>query len=600
MVEMLTATIEVRPICVIPAAQPYAHAPFALGIHHTVVYRFLADINAKFSSFALEIGDISSENLMNVYLLLQGLSSTITSYALYSNSTWPYVTVPYMEVQGRSFLDVANAETVVFSPIVRNVSEWNEYAVANQWWLQESYSLESEAAIEAKPIPSEMFYKSRGTILPEPQIPGTLYSPRWQQAHAPPDASVINFNLLSNEIYAKIFHVVEKSRSPGLSEIFDTSFLVDHDHGHEGYLTNNDEHNKHGEHDEHDEHDELEEINAVVEGAHVESLLVQPIYEKYDSNGYPGGDLVGTLAVVIPWDIYFRNLLPDSAETIVCVVRNTCGDVFTHEITGLRSSLLGVGDLHESKYDYLEHVVAYGRPTNVDMNEDIVSHIDGADSSHCQYTMSIYPTVEFEESYQTNNAAIYTTVVVLIFVFTTFVFVVYDFLVQRRQDRVHSGAMKSNAIISSLFPAEVRERLFQNSLETDGAKGNRPFGKYTGKNIEPAARFRLKSYLDNDNADSATKTTHADGTEVKAMPEMYDTKPIADLFPNTTVMFADIAGFTAWSSVREPSQVFTLLETVYRAFDMIAKRRRVFKVETVGDCYVSYFVILIEVSWPRV
>lgn len=50
---------------------------------------------------------------------------------------------------------------------------------------------------------------------------------------------------------------------------------------------------------------------------------------------------------------------------------------------------------------------------------------------------------------------------------------------------------------------------------------------------------------------------------------------------------ADIAGFTAWSSVREPSQVFTLLETVYHAFDLIAKKRHVFKVETVGDCYVA-------------
>jgi class 3 adenylate cyclase len=37
----------------------------------------------------------------------------------------------------------------------------------------------------------------------------------------------------------------------------------------------------------------------------------------------------------------------------------------------------------------------------------------------------------------------------------------------------------------------------------------------------------------------------------------------------------------------EPSQVFTLLETVYHAFDEIAKRRRVFKVETIGDCYVA-------------
>lgn len=74
--------------------------------------------------------------------------------------------------------------------------------------------------------------------------------------------------------------------------------------------------------------------------------------------------------------------------------------------------------------------------------------------------------------------------------------------------------------------------------------------------------------------------------------------------------FADLVGFTAWSSVREPSQVFQLLEIIYHgkyrpwleyssqrlrliklllpvAYDQIAKRRRVFKVETVGDCYVA-------------
>jgi class 3 adenylate cyclase len=55
----------------------------------------------------------------------------------------------------------------------------------------------------------------------------------------------------------------------------------------------------------------------------------------------------------------------------------------------------------------------------------------------------------------------------------------------------------------------------------------------------------------------------------------------------TTIMFADLVGFTAWSSVREPTQVFTLLETIFCAFDKIAQRRRVFKVETVGDCYVA-------------
>jgi Adenylate and Guanylate cyclase catalytic domain len=55
---------------------------------------------------------------------------------------------------------------------------------------------------------------------------------------------------------------------------------------------------------------------------------------------------------------------------------------------------------------------------------------------------------------------------------------------------------------------------------------------------------------------------------------------IADLFPQTTVLIADIAGFTSWSSSRGPHQVFTLLQTVYEAFDKIAHKLHVFKVET--------------------
>ena len=48
---------------------------------------------------------------------------------------------------------------------------------------------------------------------------------------------------------------------------------------------------------------------------------------------------------------------------------------------------------------------------------------------------------------------------------------------------------------------------------------------------------------------------------------------------------ADLVGFTAWSSMREPASVFILLETLFRAFDKIAAKRMVYKVETIGDCY---------------
>ena len=48
--------------------------------------------------------------------------------------------------------------------------------------------------------------------------------------------------------------------------------------------------------------------------------------------------------------------------------------------------------------------------------------------------------------------------------------------------------------------------------------------------------------------------------------------------------------FTLITSEREPPQVFMLLEGLYNAFDKIARRLKVFKVETIGDCYVGAYV----------
>ena len=64
-------------------------------------------------------------------------------------------------------------------------------------------------------------------------------------------------------------------------------------------------------------------------------------------------------------------------------------------------------------------------------------------------------------------------------------------------------------------------------------------------------------------------------------------KQLANLFLVTTVVYADISWFSAWSSVREPSQVFTLLETLYKPFDKAPIARGVFKVQTIGDWYFA-------------
>jgi class 3 adenylate cyclase len=49
--------------------------------------------------------------------------------------------------------------------------------------------------------------------------------------------------------------------------------------------------------------------------------------------------------------------------------------------------------------------------------------------------------------------------------------------------------------------------------------------------------------------------------------------------------------------MKDPNQVFTLLEAVFQAFDHIAKKRGIYKVETIGDCYVGAFSGLKELDF---
>lgn len=77
----------------------------------------------------------------------------------------------------------------------------------------------------------------------------------------------------------------------------------------------------------------------------------------------------------------------------------------------------------------------------------------------------------------------------------------------RRQERTKNAALR---VVSSLFPTTVQDKVLKEAY--DGGQNDQ------SKNL------------------------------------------IASFFPETTVMFADISGFTAWASTREPTQVFHLLE----------------------------------------
>jgi class 3 adenylate cyclase len=232
------------------------------------------------------------------------------------------------------------------------------------------------------------------------------------------------------------------------------------------------------------------------------------------------------------------------------------------ELSGPDARFFGQGHRHDDKFDGISYKKTFADFTGLDGNN---TRYRG-----CGYSKTIYPTVQFRAKYRTNRPAVFTAIVVSVFMFTSLSFFLYDVAVQRRNTKVVKTAARTSEIVSSIFPKDVHKRILQEAEQREQQEATFARQRKHSSTADFAKFFNLGK------EECTTTGVHASRA-----------KPIADFFPCVTVLFADISGFTAWSSAREPSQVFVLLESIFHEFDIIAKRRGVYKVETVGDCYMA-------------
>ncbi|HEX5451563.1 MAG TPA: adenylate/guanylate cyclase domain-containing protein [Candidatus Limnocylindrales bacterium] len=62
---------------------------------------------------------------------------------------------------------------------------------------------------------------------------------------------------------------------------------------------------------------------------------------------------------------------------------------------------------------------------------------------------------------------------------------------------------------------------------------------------------------------------------------------IAEAYPETTVVFTDVVGFTPWAAATDPARVVTLLDDLFSRFDAVAAAHGMEKIKTVGDAYMA-------------
>lgn len=276
------------------------------------------------------------------------------------------------------------------------------------------------------------------------------------------------------------------------------------------------------------------------------SHIMQPIYDTTHSGR--AKEMTAVVVYRINWVSFFEDILSEGKGSVL-VLRFSCPNstsIFSIKMDVSATVVVGDSDLHDPTYNHLEYTETLVDP---DIEESQVP--DGV----CVpvLTIHLYPTEEFYDSIKTYVSPLeMASIIFAVFGFPAIVFFLYDYLVGRRQSKFMDRIAIQDMIVSNVFPTGVRDRIY--------GRGNSP---------------RTRSDLD--------------GTAMESVDSERgdDAAPMAELFPSTTIVFADISGFTAWASAREPQQVFILLESIYGAFDAIASRHGVFKVETVGDCYVA-------------
>lgn len=231
------------------------------------------------------------------------------------------------------------------------------------------------------------------------------------------------------------------------------------------------------------------------------SLASIPVMSSFEDDR----KLVAILTGLLQWGDYLKGILTSSAQPVHAVLENTCDGAFTYLINGPNVMYEGPGNRADRIYDDIAKSLELDGDALIFEKDTLDLRVD---LETCPYTITVYPTVENDEHYNDNFPWIITGTVAAVFLFTAGVFLMYDNMVERRQRRIMDTAKRSTAIVSSIFPKNVRDQMMGAKIQGNATK-LRSIANSTQRNV------------DHDSVDHESEVFGA-------------SQPIADLFPECT------------------------------------------------------------------
>lgn len=389
---------------------------------------------------------------------MRGLSVSTTSLLVSQGAEWPQVTVPYFEEVGASLRQLTETKVLMFSPVVDDLVEWTLFAQLER--DDEFYSLHN-----ADGLPVDL----EGPYAPLLQISPSLHN----------DHEVMGLDLMTLPSFANAADIASEFQAPVFSatvSAYDFSEIMD------------------------------------TEGV-PHCLLVEPVYDSLDldTDKMP----VAFFSTVVSWDLIMKDIVNGLDGNMEAVVESSCGVVGTYQLEGDGDvTYKGDGDLHDRAFNDLKvsiqlantHIITETSPERVLQQTDL-----------CVYVMHIYPTKPLSESYFTKHPAIFAVSSVLIFLFTAAAFLLWDYAVRTRSNKLTFRINQTKKIIAG---AATGQKEHQKTKEDEMIEEAR-------RQVQEAEKLK-QTQMD------ATTFMSPDDNQESVIA--FQGKPIADLYVATTIM----------------------------------------------------------------
>jgi len=456
----------------------------------------IAKFEGAFAGYTLKIIETVNANAEHKLEAISALALEVEAFAMHDNLTWPFVTIPLFEERVMASQSRLDAYGVVLFPIIEDSrrAQWETYSVANRQWINASYATQRyyygvdnfESMINDTDTTDADWYE-------------ILWSPMARHNYTPDFSPGI-----SSKIFKTIHADDPENYDPAVDDTVGPYFpqwqtapmswyyqtTVNCNYGH--YT------------------DFLEQTKVIMETGNAAfgqawtdlnapGFLSTMLYPIFDSLHNDNKSVVAFLSIDIFWQAFLRDILPPSNDVIYVVIENAWNQSFTYKLNGKNATFVDKGDRHEAKYDDFKRSTIFGQP--------LIKPTSGAkyvgvplDHEFRPYTFNIYPSEEMETNYVSKKPLLLGVAACSIFFFTSVVFLTYDILVERRQKLVMNSATRADKLVSSLFPDAVKDRV------------------YEGHNSE----------------------ANVHGQDDQERNDTVDTNvsPIAELYPETTVLFA--------------------------------------------------------------